>query len=213
MWPDLFNGTDMTDMSNYTVTGGNAESNRKGLLLATTILMSDKTGTKIRILLSSYLICSLRPVEVGSVLVRLLESLEGGLSWGRGWGPGPRVGGFLSGSTPPCWCALRSSSPGLQHVRQWDIVWWLAAIVSQIIERILGNKCQCQQVRDLTLHSYELYGTTKLTFRRRLELLRLLFPLPFPRFEEAAEGVQSRFSRNWWGSWSQASRNSISFFT
>ena len=32
-------------MSNYTVSGGNAESNRKGLLLATAILMSDKTGT------------------------------------------------------------------------------------------------------------------------------------------------------------------------
>ena len=78
----LFTGTglSLTDMSNYTVTGGNAESNRKGLLLATAILMSDKTGTKIRILLSSYLICSLRPVEVGSVLVRLLESLEGGRS-------------------------------------------------------------------------------------------------------------------------------------
>ena len=41
----LYNGTDMTDMSNYIVTGGNAESNRKGLLLATTILMYDKTGT------------------------------------------------------------------------------------------------------------------------------------------------------------------------
>ena len=43
----LFTGTglSLTDMSNYTVTGGNAESNRKGLLLATAILMSDKTGT------------------------------------------------------------------------------------------------------------------------------------------------------------------------
>ena len=48
IWPDLFNGTDMTDMSNYTVRGGNAESNRKGLLLATAILMSDKTGTNQR---------------------------------------------------------------------------------------------------------------------------------------------------------------------
>ena len=38
----------MSDMSNYTVTGENAESNRKGLLLATALLMSDKTGTNQR---------------------------------------------------------------------------------------------------------------------------------------------------------------------
>ena len=61
----LFTGTglSLTDMSNYTFTGGNAESNRKGLLLATTILMSDKTGTnqgtaRLTLPLSlSYLIC------------------------------------------------------------------------------------------------------------------------------------------------------------